>query len=152
MKPPTETACIADKFLEAALERVDQTGIFDLTGQPGGAVVDRKQAVIERLVDIAIGIGADHALLDVEQHQIEDQPRVSAGLLEVVERLARCAEAKTRHASIWIEHLTDDPAIGFSDLVRRAMQQARRKEDLVVRVQRVQVAQDQQEILFLQAL
>lgn len=98
------------------------------------------------------GIGADHALFDVEQQQVDDGQRVAAQLLEIGQRLARRAELEAGKAPARIEHGQDHLTIRLGDLVERGGLEARREEELVLRVQGVQVAHQQEEFFFLQLL
>ena len=143
-KAPADHGRIANDGQKAGLEDLSlRRG--QLAGQLGCAAVDRKQAVVERRVDVAIGSGADHALLHVEEHEVDQRQGIVAGLSEIVQRLARRAELQAGVAPVGVEHLADDLAIG------RGGEEAGGKEEFVVGVEGVEVAQEEQQFVFLQA-
>lgn len=152
MKAPTDVTRVADDGQKAGLERIHQVGILQAPGQLCRAAIYREQAVVEGRVDVAVGPGADDALLHIEQHEVDQQQRVVAGLLEVVQRLARRAQLQAGVTPVGVEHLADDLAIWLSHLLRRGRHEAGGQKDLVIRVQPIQLAQQGQELLFVQAL
>ena len=150
-KAPADHGRIADDGQKAGLEDLSlRRG--QLAGQLGCAAVDRKQAVVERRVDVAIGSGADHALLHVEEHEVDQRQGIVAGLSEIVQRLARRAELQAGVAPVGVEHLADDLAIGRGYLLRRGRDEAGGQKDLVVRVQRIQLAQQGHKLLLAELL
>lgn len=151
VKAPADHSCIADDGQKAGLEDLSLRRV-QLAGQLGCAAVDRKQAAVERRVDVAIGSGADHALLHVEEHEVDQRQGIVAGLSEIVQRLARRAELQAGVAPVGVEHLADDLAIGRGYLLRRGRHEAGGQKDLVVRVQRIQFAQQGHKLLLAELL
>lgn len=152
VKAPADVARIANDPGKTGLERVDQVWILNLIDQASGAGVDGKQAAVERRADVAIGVGADHALFDVIQHEVDDGDRVGADSLEVVQGLARCTQLQAGVAPVGVEDLADDLTIGLGHLLRRGGEKTGSEEDLVVSVKGVQLAQQLQHLVLFQAL
>ncbi len=99
-----------------------------------------KRGSFEGGAQVAVGVGADDALLDVIQHEVDDRDRVGAGLLEIVQGLARRGQLQAEVATIRAENLADDFPIGCGQLFGRSGEEAGGEEDFVVGVEGVKVA------------
>lgn len=139
MEAPADVVRIPDDGEEARAKLFDDIRVLGFGGPIGGAAIDRGQANVERLIDVAVGVGADDALLDVIEHEIDDCERIGAYFFEVVQGLTGHAQLQAGVAAVGVEDLADDFAIGFSHLRRRRGQQARGQKEPVIRVQRIQI-------------
>lgn len=122
--------------------------VGEFGGHAGGAEVGRVQAGVEGRIDVPVSVGEDHALFHVEEQQVDDGERLAAELLEIVHGPARRAHVQVGGS----EGGADHGAIGFRELVDRGGLEAGGQEEFVLGVECVQVAQEEDEGVFVQVL
>ncbi len=150
VEAPADARCVTHNFLCSISKLFGYCRIIQFTNQFYCALKHRNMAVVKWLVNVTIIFCADHALLNVVQHQIDDSNRVVRCLLKIGDSFAPNPQSKFWKTASWIELLGNNFAIGFSQRLQICLGKTSYQKQLIIIVELVQILNQRDQLQLFQ--